>query len=109
MVGVPGVARVRDYGATASSLNEARLAREEMRGEVHVYAPAYSDSEFPEVLALADHLVFNSFSQWERFKPQVVAAREAGRTVHVGIRVNPEYAEVETDLYNPAGRFPVWV
>ncbi|MFC6750546.1 carboxynorspermidine decarboxylase [Deinococcus aquaticus] len=99
---------LREYGitgATASSLNEARLAREEMRGEVHVYAPAYSDSEFPEVLALADHLVFNSFSQWERFKPQVVAAREAGRTVHVGIRVNPEYAEVETDLYNPAGPF----
>jgi len=49
--------------------------------------------------------VFNSFSQWERFKPQVMAAREAGRTVHVGIRVNPEYAEVETDLYNPAGPF----
>ncbi|GGS19108.1 carboxynorspermidine decarboxylase [Deinococcus knuensis] len=92
-------------GATASSLNEARLAREEMQGEVHVYAPAYSDSEFPAILALADHLVFNSFSQWERFKPQVVAAREAGRTVHVGIRVNPEYAEVETDLYNPAGPF----
>lgn len=99
---------LREYGitgATASSLNEARLAREEMQGEVHVYAPAYSDAEFPAVLALADHLVFNSFSQWERFKPQVMAAREAGRTVHVGIRVNPEYAEVETDLYNPAGPF----
>lgn len=92
-------------GATASSLNEARLAREEMRGEVHVYAPAYSDAEFPAILELADHLVFNSFGQWERFKPQVTAAREAGRTVHVGIRVNPEYAEVETDLYNPAGPF----
>lgn len=99
---------LREYGitgATASSLNEARLAREEMQGEVHVYAPAYSDAEFPAVLELADHLVFNSFSQWERFKPQVLAAREAGRTVHVGIRVNPEYAEVETDLYNPAGPF----
>ncbi|GAA0499250.1 carboxynorspermidine decarboxylase [Deinococcus depolymerans] len=99
---------LREYGitgATASSLNEARLAREEMRGEVHVYAPAYSDAEFPAILELADHLVFNSFSQWERFKPQVMAAREAGRTVHVGIRVNPEYAEVETDLYNPAGPF----
>ncbi|WP_291431358.1 carboxynorspermidine decarboxylase [Deinococcus sp.] len=101
-------ALLREYGitgATASSLNEARLAREEMQGEVHVYAPAYSDAEFPAVLALADHLVFNSFSQWERFRPQVLAAREAGRTVHVGIRVNPEYAEVETDLYNPAGPY----
>ncbi|GGN31930.1 carboxynorspermidine decarboxylase [Deinococcus daejeonensis] len=99
---------LREYGitgATASSLNEARLAREEMGGEVHVYAPAYSDAEFPAILELADHLVFNSFSQWARFKPQVEAARAAGRTVHVGIRVNPEYAEVETDLYNPAGPF----
>lgn len=99
---------LREYGitgATASSLNEAILAKEEMRGEVHVYAPAYSGEDFPRILELADHLVFNSFSQWERFKPQVVAARASGRAVHVGIRVNPEYAEVETDLYNPAGPF----
>lgn len=99
---------LREYGitgATASSLNEARLAREEMKGEVHVYAPAYSDAEFPQILALADHLVFNSFSQWERFRPQVQAARAAGQVVHVGIRVNHEYGEVETDLYNPAGPF----
>ncbi|WP_155299451.1 carboxynorspermidine decarboxylase [Deinococcus kurensis] len=99
---------LREYGitgATASSLNEAILAKEEMQGEVHVYAPAYSDEDFPRILELADHLVFNSFSQWERFRPQVEAARAAGRAVHVGIRVNPEYAEVETDLYNPAGPF----
>lgn len=99
---------LREYGitgATASSLNEAILAKEEMQGEVHVYAPAYSDEDFPRILELADHLVFNSFSQWERFKPQVEAARAAGRTLHVGIRINPEYAEVETDLYNPAGPF----
>ncbi|WP_309570266.1 carboxynorspermidine decarboxylase [Deinococcus sp.] len=99
---------LREYGitgATASSLHEAMLASEEMKGEVHVYAPAYSAEEFPRILELADHLVFNSFSQWERFRPQVVAARAAGKTVHVGIRVNPEYAEVETDLYNPAGPF----
>lgn len=99
---------LREYGisgATASSLNEARLAREEMGGEVHVYAPAYSDEEFGQMLELADHLVFNSFSQWERFKPAVEAARKGGRDIHVGIRINPEYAEVETDLYNPAGPF----
>ncbi|THF88679.1 carboxynorspermidine decarboxylase [Deinococcus sp. KSM4-11] len=92
-------------GATASSLNEAILAKEEMQGEVHVYAPAYSAEDFPRILELADHLVFNSFSQWARFQPQVLAARAAGKTVHVGIRVNPEYAEVETDLYNPAGPY----
>ncbi|MFC4639601.1 carboxynorspermidine decarboxylase [Deinococcus hohokamensis] len=99
---------LREYGitgATASSLNEARLAAEEMQGEVHVYAPAYSDEDFPEILSLADHLVFNSFAQWVRFRPQVEAARAAGRTVHVGIRVNHEYGEVDTDLYNPAGPF----
>ncbi len=99
---------LREYhisGATASSLNEAILAKEEMQGEVHVYAPAYSDEDFPRILELADHLVFNSFSQWERFRPQVQAARAAGKVVHIGIRINPEYAEVETDLYNPAGPF----
>ena len=99
---------MREYGitgATASSLNEALLARQEMRGEVHVYAPAYSDGEFKQILELADHLTFNSFSQWARFRPQVMAAREAGKHVQIGIRINPEYAEVETDLYNPAGPF----
>ena len=99
---------IREYGihgATASSLNEARLAREEMGGEVHVYAVAYSDAEFPAMLALADHLTFNSFSQWERFRPQVQAARAAGKAVSVGIRVNHEYGEVETDLYNPVGPY----
>ena len=99
---------IREYGihgATASSLNEARLAREEMGGEVHVYAVAYSDAEFPAMLALADHLTFNSFSQWERFRPVVEAARAAGKAVQIGIRVNHEYGEVETDLYNPAGPY----
>lgn len=99
---------LREYGiggATASSLNEARLAREELGGEVHVYAPAYVGEDFPELLELADHLTFNSFSQWERFRPQVQAARAAGKRLGVGIRVNPEYAEVETELYNPAGPY----
>jgi carboxynorspermidine decarboxylase len=93
------------HGATASSLNEAKLARSEMGGEVHVYAVAYSDAEFPEMLALADHLTFNSFSQWQRFRPAVQAARAAGKVVHIGVRVNHEYGEVETDLYNPAGPY----
>jgi carboxynorspermidine decarboxylase len=99
---------IREYGihgATASSLNEARLAREEMGGEVHVYAVAYSDAEFPAMLALADHLTFNSFSQWQRFRPHVLAARASGKQVQIGIRVNHEYGEVETDLYNPAGPY----
>ncbi len=98
---------VREYlpGATASSLHEAQLSKREFKGDTHVYAVAYSDAEFPEILELADHLTFNSFSQWQRFKPIVQAARATGKVVSVGIRINPEYSEVETDLYNPSQPF----
>lgn len=85
-------------GASASSLNEARLAAEEFGGETHVYAPAYRDEEFPEILRYADHLVFNSFSQWQRFQN---AVRGADRAISCGIRVNPGYAEVDVAIYNP--------
>lgn len=85
-------------GATASSLNEARLAKEEMGKEVHVFAPAYEDSEIDEILKYADHITFNSFSQWERFKSKTIASK-----VSPGIRVNPEFSTVETDIYNPCG------
>jgi carboxynorspermidine decarboxylase len=89
------------HGATASSLHEARLAKEEMRKEVHVYSVAFTDREFPQVLAIADHIVFNSFGQWRRFKPQVMAERAAGRQVSCGMRVNPGHSEVKTPLYDP--------
>lgn len=86
-------------GTTASGLYEARLGREEMPGsEVHVYSPAYSDKDFPEILTVADYIVFNSFSQFERFYP---AVRASGREIEAGIRINPEYSEIETDIYNP--------
>ncbi|MES9873701.1 MAG: carboxynorspermidine decarboxylase [Candidatus Sedimenticola sp. 6PFRAG7] len=85
-------------GCTASSLNEALLASEEFGREVHVYAPAYIDTEMPRILELADHLSFNSFSQWRRFKEQALAAG-----LSCGIRVNPQVDEVETDMYNPCG------
>ncbi len=87
-------------GATASSLNEARLAREEMGKEVHVFAPVYRESEIDEILSCANHITFNSFSQWTRFKEKTLE-----RHVSPGIRVNPEFSTVETDLYNPCGRF----
>lgn len=87
------------HGATASSLNEARLAREEMRREVHVYSVAFTDREFPEILSLADHIVFNSFGQWRRFRSQVAA--HGGGRISCGIRVNPGYSEVKTPLYDP--------
>ena len=85
-------------GATASSLNEARLAKEEMGKEVHVFAPAYEDGEIDEILKYADHITYNSFSQWQRFKAKTIASK-----ISAGIRVNPEFSTVETDIYNPCG------
>lgn len=87
-------------GATASSLNEAKLAKQEMGKQVHVFAPAYEDDEIDQILELADHITFNSFSQWCRFKDKALAAG-----VSCGLRVNPQYSTVETDLYNPCGKF----
>ncbi|MDP2646913.1 MAG: carboxynorspermidine decarboxylase [Desulfobacterales bacterium] len=94
---------IRGYlgGVTASSPDEARLGFEEFGGEVHVCAPAFSPDQFEEITGYADHIVFNSFSQWRRFKP--VMARAAGH-IRCGIRINPEYSEVDTPAYNPCGR-----
>jgi len=96
---------VRRYlaGATASSIAEARLAREELGGQVHAYAPAYSDDEMRELVTLADHIVLNSPSQWRRHRPAIEAARRAGRSISCGLRVNHEHQEVEVALYDPAG------
>ncbi len=96
---------VRRYlaGATASSIAEARLAREELGGQVHAYAPAYSDDEMRELVTLADHIVLNSPSQWRRHRPVIEAARRAGRVISCGLRVNHEHQEVEVALYDPAG------
>ena len=92
---------VRQYlsGATASSLHEARLTYEEMGCRAHVYAPAYLDSEMDELLGYTDHMTFNSLNQWERFKQRVQAYTP--HRISCGIRVNPQYSEVTTDMYNP--------
>ena len=87
-------------GATASSLNEALLAKNEMKKEVHVFAPLYEDQEMDQIISIADHISFNSFSQWQHFKNKILKSK-----VSPGIRVNPESSTVETDLYNPCGRF----
>ncbi|MCJ7830135.1 MAG: carboxynorspermidine decarboxylase [Desulfobacterales bacterium] len=88
-------------GTTASSLDEARLGFEEFGGEVHVCAPVYSDDHFVKILAYADHVVFNSFSQWRRLRPLL---EQSAKRVSCGIRINPEYAEVAVEIYNPCGR-----
>ena len=84
--------------STASSLYEARLALEEFGSRAHTYSPAYVEEEFDEIMHCSSHITFNSFSQFERFYPQVKDYKE---TISCGIRVNPEYSEVETELYNP--------
>jgi carboxynorspermidine decarboxylase len=91
---------LRQYlkGATASSLNEARLCYEEMGSGAHTYMAAYIPREFEEVLGYSSHVTFNSVQQYERFKDQIAAFP---RKISPGIRVNPEYSEVLTDLYNP--------
>jgi carboxynorspermidine decarboxylase len=91
---------VKQYlsGATASSLNEARLIFEEMNCLAHTYAPAYKPEEFEEILSYSSHITFNSLNQFNQFKSQVEANE---RKVSMGIRINPQYAEVATDMYNP--------
>jgi carboxynorspermidine decarboxylase len=83
-------------GTTASSLNEAVLGAETFGGEVHLYAVAYRESEWPALLDRAHHVTFNSLPQWRRFGPSAIAAG-----VSCGLRINPEYSEVEHDIYNP--------
>ena len=79
---------------TASSLSEARLAYEAFGAPAHTYSPAYTDEEFDAIADCSSHLTFNSLSQYERF-------HERAKGVSIGLRVNPEYSEVETLLYNP--------
>ncbi len=86
-------------GATASSLNEARLIAEEMGEEAYTYCPVYDDATFDTLLLYSKHLTFNSLTQYEHFRERV---RNSGKAVSMGLRINPEYSEVETALYDPA-------
>lgn len=90
----------RDYisSTTASSLNEARLGFEEFGAPTHTYSPAYLDSEIEAIARCSSHLTFNSLTQFERLHG---AALSANSNLSIGLRVNPEYSEVGTDLYNP--------
>ena len=117
---------VHEYlsGATASSLNEIKLVNEYMGVPAHAYVPAYRDDEFDEILSRSSHLTFNSWSQWERFKDKSSVFRflssvgsassnfadrestedrkqKTENSPSFGIRVNPQYSEVATDMYNP--------
>ena len=82
------------HATTASSLSEARMAFEKFGAPAHTYSPAYTDDEFDEIVSCSSHLTFNSLTQYERF-------HQRAKTVSIGLRVNPEYSEVGTLLYNP--------
>ncbi len=89
-------------GCTASGLFEARLGHEEMGKENHIFSPAYTKSEFDEILKICDHISFNSIAQWERFKEKVFACP---KKVSCGIRINPEHSTQEHGIYDPCSEF----
>lgn len=90
----------REYisSTTASSLSEARLAFEEFGAPAHTFSPAYTDFEIDDISRMSSHLSFNSLSQYERHHER---AKAANPDIQIGVRVNPEYSEVGTDIYNP--------
>lgn len=90
----------REYisATTASSLSEARLGYEEFGSRTHTFSPAYTDDEIDEIARCSSHLTFNSLSQWQRLADR---AKTVNPSISLGVRVNPEYSEVETVLYNP--------
>ncbi|MCX6774383.1 MAG: carboxynorspermidine decarboxylase [Candidatus Micrarchaeota archaeon] len=86
------------YGVCASGLNEAKLGKEEFGKEVHTYSPGFTEDDFPGIMKCSSHIVFNSFSQYEKFKPML-----KGKDIKVGLRVNPEksVAGSKFGVYDP--------
>jgi carboxynorspermidine decarboxylase len=97
------------HGISASSLNEARLGIDEFGKEVHIFAPAYKEKEFKDILLCCDHVIFNSFAQWEKFRPLLERYNKShpdpDMIVSCGMRVNVEHKEVKEEIYNPSKRF----
>jgi len=89
-------------GTTASGLYEAKLGYEEMgkpfNKETHIFAPAYLENEIDEILEICDHVVFNSFSQLNKYREKISSL---DKKIEIGMRINPEYSEIDTDIYNP--------
>lgn len=115
-------------GATASGLYEARLGKEEMGKENHVFAPAYKEKDMQELVHICDHIIFNSISQYEKHREMIAryneeaawaaadrqgakrvrgaeavqSAADTARRVQIGIRVNPEFSTQEGHaVYDP--------
>lgn len=88
-------------GVCASGLYEAELGREAFGGEIHTFSPAYSGDDLRRILAISDHVVFNSLGQWERFGPLVREVRARRPGLNCGLRINPEHTEGWNPLYDP--------
>lgn len=98
---------IREYNrdSTASSLNEMRLGREELGGEVHAYCPVYTDATIDEFISGCTHITFNSIAQYLKYKGKIEAYNKdcsPEERVSPGLRVNPQCSVIETDIYNPA-------
>ncbi len=93
-------------GITASGIYEARLGYEEFGKEITTFSPAYKQEEMQELVQISNHIIFNSFAQWQTFKEIIesqnqLREREGKTKIEVGLRVNPQYSEVTPDIYNP--------
>lgn len=88
-------------GTCASGLHEARLGSEEFAGEVHTFCAAYREEELAQILQISDHVIFNSFSQWQRFRPLVEQAGKERPGLQFGLRINPQHSEGTTPIYDP--------
>jgi carboxynorspermidine decarboxylase len=98
MWGVFPVLKEYIKGASASSLDEARLCYEEIGTQAHTYSPVYKESDFRSVLEYSSHITFNSFAQYHKYSDTLLAHK--GR-ISAGLRINPEFSEIGHDIYNP--------
>lgn len=92
------IIREFNFKSTASSLSEARLAYEELGSMAHTFSPAYTDNEFAKIMECSSYITFNSLTQYKHFQPQIA---RADHPISLGLRINPEFSVVETDIYNP--------
>lgn len=92
---------IREYlaGVTASGLFEAKLGYEEMGKENHIFSSAYIEKDFEEILKICDHISFNSFAQWEKYRQRAIAAG-----VSCGIRINPQHSTQDDGIYDPCAQ-----
>lgn len=91
-------------GVCASGIHEARLGAEFFKGEVHTYSAAFNETDLAAVLAISNHVVFNSFGQWQRFQALIQVAKNENPSLSFGLRINPRHSEGTTEIYDPCAQ-----